>query len=156
MGGSGGSGGSGRLGNIRRLEAVANEALERKRRNVFISFAHEDLNEVNLLRGQAKNEQNDINFIDRSVHTPYNSSRAEYIRERLEERINQASMTVVYLSKDTADSRWVEWEVKKSLELGKRVIAVHAGRVRPTNIPEFIGQHSIRIVPWSRLASQLD
>ena len=152
----GGSSGGGRLGNIKRLEAVAKEALERRRRNVFISFAHEDLNEVNLLRGQARNEQSDINFVDRSVHTPYDSSRAEYIRGRLADRINQASMTVVYLSRDTAGSDWVRWEVEKSLELGKKVIAVHSGKRSPGNVPKFIEQHGIRVVPWSRLPGELD
>ena len=152
----GGSGNGGRLGNIERLEEVAKQALERERRNVFISFAYEDLDEVNLLRGQAKNEQTDINFIDRSLRSPFDSARADYIRDRLEDRIKQTSMTVVYLSKDTANSKWVAWEVEKSVELGKEVVAVHAGNRSPSPLPPFIQKHTIKVVPWSKLAEELD
>ena len=151
----GGSGGGRSLGDIKRLEAVANQALQRKRRNIFISFSHEDIDEVNLLRGQAKNEQSDIDFIDRSLQAPFNSTRADYIRRRLEDRINQASMTVVYLSEDTSGSDWVAWEVRKSVELGKDVVAVYAGSTSPSNLPPFVKEHGIRVVPWSRLADEI-
>ena len=151
MGGSG----SGNLGDIKRLEKVAKEALERKRRNVFISFSSEDLDEVNLLRAQAKNEKSDLEFVDRSLQTPFDSARAEYIRNRLEDRINQASMTVVYISEHNPSSEWVDWEVKKSLELGKDVIAVHSGSTQPRNLPSSISKNDIKVVPWSRLADEL-
>src|SRR5690606_8311618 len=110
----GGSGGGWRsVGDLKSLEQKAKEILQGGRRNVFISFSVEDVNEVNLLRGQAKNEQSDIEFNDRSVHEPYNSDRAEYIRSRLADRINQCSTTVVYISESTAGSDWVKWEVDK-------------------------------------------
>lgn len=151
MGGSG----SGRLGNLKRLEKVAKEALERKRRNIFISFSSEDLNEVNLLRAQAKNENSDMEFVDRSLQSPFNSTRAEYIRNRLEARINQASMTVVFLSDHTPSSKWVDWEVRKSLDLGKDVIAVHSGSTRPRNLPSSISENNIKVVPWSKLPDEI-
>lgn len=62
MGGGGGSGRS-TLGDIRPLVDKAREELRRAetaRRNVFLSFAYEDINEVNLLRGQAQSERSDI------------------------------------------------------------------------------------------------
>lgn len=156
MGGGGGSGFS--SGDLSRLESKAKEILKEGqggRKNVFISFAHEDLDEVNLLRGQAKNENSDIEFNDRSVHEPYDSDRGDYIRQRLRERINQCSTTVVYLSDHTASSKWVDWEVRKSVELGKRVVAVHAGRQAPSRIPVAIREHGIRVLPWSKLAKEL-
>src|SRR5687767_7302380 len=110
MGGGGGSSGS--LGDLRWLEEKAKEQLRKSqggRKNVFISFAFEDLNEVNLLRGQAKNDRLDLEFNDRSVHEAYNSERAEYIRQRLRDRINQSSITIVYLSEHTRMSEWVRW-----------------------------------------------
>lgn len=152
--GGGGGGGGGRLGDTRALEEKAKRVLQGGRKNVFISFAHEDMDEVNLLRGQSKNENSDIEFNDYSVKEPYDSDRAEYIKGKLIERINQSSTTVVYVSKDTASSRWVQWEVEKSLELGKRVVAVHAGKTAPT-LPKWIASNGIKIVPWSSLASEL-
>jgi hypothetical protein len=154
----GGGGGSSSLGDTRSLERKAKELLNQGAkgpRNVFISFAYEDLDEVNLLRGQAKNDRLDLEFNDRSVHEPYDSERAEYIRQRLHDRINQCSTTVVFLSADTAKSSWVQWEVEKSLELGKRVVAVHAGPAPPVQIPKFIKDNNIKTVAWSSLADEL-
>lgn len=155
MGGSGGGGSSRGLGDIRSLEQKARQALQPGKKNVFISFSHKDLDEVNLLRAHAKNENSDIEFNDRSVYEPYDSERAEYIRSRLGDRINQASTTVVYISNNTADSKWVTWEVEKSVELGKRVIAIHAGDISPAKIPSWVAKHGVNVVPWKRLADEL-
>lgn len=154
MGGSGG-GGYSRLGDVKRLEQKAKEALQGGRRNVFISFSMKDIDEVNLVRAHAKNENSDIEFNDRSVREPYNSERAEYIRARLKERINQSSTTVVYVSENTAKSSWVEWEVKTSIELGKRVIAMYKGDSPPANAPSWIKDSNIAKVAWKDLAGEL-
>jgi hypothetical protein len=152
MGGNGGGWNS--LGNIRALEEKAKAALQGGKRNVFISFAAEDMNEVNLLRGQAKNDNSDIEFNDHSVRAPYNSDQAEYIKRKIAERISRSSMTVVYLSNSSASSQWVEWEVRKSQELGKRVIAVHSGERYSGTTPSWVDS-TIEIVPWSKLSKKL-
>lgn len=154
MGGSGG-GGWNRLGDVRALEEKAKAALQEGKRNVFISFATEDIDEVNLLRAHAKNENSDIEFNDHSVREPYDSERAEYIKRKIGERIARSSIAVVYLSKDTAKSQWVKWEVEKSLELGKRVIAVHPGESYKGQLPSWFTQHKIKVVPWAKLAKEL-
>ena len=152
MGGSGG--GWNRLGNVRALEEKAKTALQGGKKNVFISFATDDMAEVNLRRGQAKNDNSDIEFNDHSVRAPYDSERAEYIKRKIADRISRTSTTVVYLSNDAAKSRWVEWEVKKSQELGKRVIAVHPGDKYQGTMPSWLDK-TIKIVPWSNLSKEL-
>ena len=154
MGGSGG-GGWNRLGDVRALEEKAKAALQSGKRNVFISFATEDMDEVNLLRAHSKNENSDIEFNDHSVREPYDSERAEYIKRKIEERISRSSTAVVYLSKNTAQSKWVKWEVEKSLELGKKVIAVHPGDSFKGRQPSWLSGHDIKVVPWSKLADEL-
>ena len=154
MGGSGG-GGWNRLGDVNSLERKAREALAGGRRNVFISFANEDIDEVNLLRAQAKNENSDIEFKDRSVRAPYDSKRAEYIRQKISERINRCSTTVVYLSNSTADSRWVKWEFERSRELGKTVIVVHSGDYYSGKRPDWLQRNNNLVVPWSKLPNEL-
>jgi hypothetical protein len=152
-----GGGGSGRrsLGDIRALEQRAKAALQGGKRNVFISFAMEDLDEVNLLRAHAKNEKSDIDFNDYSVREPYDSERAEYIRQKITERIERASVTVVYLSESTPQSEWVRWEVEKSLNLGKRVVAMHASDSPPSRLPAWVTANKITVVAWKNLANEL-
>jgi len=155
MGGGGGNSQS--LGDTSELERKDKDLLleaNRARRNAFISFAFEDVNEVTLLRGQAKSERSDIEFVDWSVREPFNSERADYIRRKITERINQASVTVVYLSADTPKSDWVKWEVEKSIELGKNVIATYAGNTAPKP-PSFVGTHGIEMIAWKDLGAAL-
>ena len=155
MGGGSGSGRSS-LGNIKSLEEKARKELDKGvRRNTFLSFDYEDIDEVNLLRAHAKNEKSEIEFIDRSVKDPINSERAEYIKQKIVERIRQCSQALVYITDNTHSSGWVKWEVEKSLQLGKEVVAVHKGDAPPSNIPSCIIDNGIKVVSWSNLSEYL-
>lgn len=139
---------------LAKKEAEAKRILEQEaatRRNLFLSFAYEDIDEANLFRAQARSRKSPINFVDRSVREPFDSSRAEYIQQRISERIKQSSMTVVLLSEATSKSRWVEWEIRRSLALGKKVVAFHVGVKPPTLQPDVIREMRIPVVPWSHL-----
>lgn len=136
---------------IDRLSKVAKDSFKNtqpEKRNVFISFDSRDLDHVNLLRGQAKNENNDLEFNDYSLKEPFDSERAEYIKSGIRERIRQASVTVIYITDITHESDWVNWEVRESIEQGKGVICVHSGEAPPNNLPSFIGEFNLKVVPW--------
>lgn len=155
----GGSGGPGRIGDVQsyvdRAKKVLREAEEAGKRNVFISFAAEDLGTVNLLRGQAKNENVPIQFNDWSVSEPIDSERASYIKERIADRIARSSLTVVYLSEVTRKSDWVGWEVEESLRRGKQVIGVYSKGSKPSSLPEVVVANHIKCVPWADLADTI-
>lgn len=155
MGGTSGTGRSS-LGNIKKLEEKAKQELEKgARRNTFLSFDYDDIDEVNLLRAHAKNEKSEIEFVDRSVKDEINSERAEYIKQKITERIRQCSQTVVYISETTHSSGWVKWEVEKSLSLGKKVVAVHKGDTPPAKIPSVLKENGIKVVKWSDLSDSI-
>jgi hypothetical protein len=126
------------------------------RKNVFVSFAYEDLDEVNLLRGQAKNDKSEIEFNDWSVQDPYDSDRAPYIKQKIGERIAQSSVVVVYLSDSTPGSEWVSWEIQEAMRRGKRVVCVHKGERPPRSLPAEVKSHRLRVVRWSDLPKELD
>ena len=156
MGGRGGSRRHFSPERLKDLSQTAREALrkadEPQRRSVFISFASEDLDEVNLLRGQAKNEGSAFDLIDRSLQEPYDSDRAEYIKQGIRQRINQSSVTLVYLSSDTVNSKWVDWEIRESVRLGKGVIGVYKGNAPPERLPAALQEIKANIVPWTHEA----
>lgn len=158
MGGGGGS--SHGIGDLESLVKRAKEELkkgeEQGKKNIFISFAYEDIDNVNLLRAQAKNEKSPIEFNDWSVSEPFNSERAPYIKQKIGERIAQSSLTVVYLSEKTSYSHWVKWEIEESLRREKRVIGVFAGDTRPAKLPKTIDDNNIKCVPWSKLSETID
>lgn len=136
---------------IDRLAKVAQDSFKNaqpEKRNVFISFDHRDVVEVNLLRGQAKNENNDLEFNDYSLKEPFNSERAEYIKSGIREKIRQSSVTVIYVTDNTHESEWVDWETRESIAQEKGVICVHKGDTPPAKLPSFVGELKLKIVPW--------
>ena len=60
----------------------------------FLSFVEEDLNLVNLFRGQAKNERFDLAFDDYSIKVPFDSRNADYIGRGIAAQIRLATLTV--------------------------------------------------------------
>ncbi|MBI2678199.1 MAG: TIR domain-containing protein [Candidatus Koribacter versatilis] len=154
MGGGGGGSSRGLTpSEVRKLSEVVTEkinAAAQPKCNVFISFAAEDLKEVNLLRGQAKNENSAIEFNDWSLKTPFDSKNADYVKNGIRERIRQSSVTIVYLSASTSASKWVDWEIRESIALGKGVVAMYKGDAPPAGLPSAIAENRIKVVPWNQ------
>jgi len=154
MGGSSGGGLS--TSDVKRLEEQAKRKLSEAKgdtsRHVFISFDHEDLDEVSLLRGQAKNDKVDLQFDDHSVKEPFDSTNADYIKRQIREKIDRCSVTMVYLSDKTASSKWVNWEIEESIKRGKGVVGVYKGDNAPTNLPPAFQQNGCKAVKWEHSA----
>lgn len=102
-----------------RVKQELRKSEQAERRNVFISFAYEDINEVNLLRAHSKNENSPIELNDWSVSEPIDSERAPFIKQ-IAEQIEESSLTVVFLSNATAKSKWGAWEIEESHRKGSR------------------------------------
>jgi len=159
MGGGGGGGFGLTPDELENLEQRAKKSLKggdgTNKCNVFISFSSENLDEVNLLRGQAKNENSDIEFNDWSLKEPFDSKKADYIKRGIRERIRQCSVTVVYVSDKTADSKWVNWEILESISMGKGVVANLECVCRSDKNEEKIaaGQKSVFVDPKLRVCN---
>jgi hypothetical protein len=93
-------------------------------KRVFISFRHEDRQQVNGLRLLAANPRFDIEFYDESVRTAYNSDNATYIRSKIKEKIGRTSVTLCMLSAETHTSEWVRWELEESINKGSAIIGM--------------------------------
>lgn len=154
MGGGGGGSYYGGTIDIDKLEGIAREELKKEvpapRKRVFLSFRHTDKTKVDLLRGQAKNENSGLDFIDMSLQVPFKSEDAEYIRNGIRARIEQSSVTLVIVSDSTHESDWVNWEIRESLKLGKGVVVVNISNDSLVKMPDAVNENKsrIRIVPW--------
>ena len=106
-------------------------------KNVFISHVHEDdalLPDLRQLIARAGMGVRDGSI---SGDKPNDAKNEEYIkREILKPRIEWASTLIVLITHDTAQSWWVNWEIKNAVQLGKRVIGVFAQRATDADIPE--------------------
>ena len=99
----------------------------------FLSFVEEDLNMVNLFRGQAKNEALDLEFADYSIKEPFNSRNADYIKQQITAQIKLSTLTICLYGPTTHTSDWVNWELNKTIELDKPIMGVRLyndGRIK--------------------------
>lgn len=92
---------------------------------VFISYDHDDANQVNGFRSLGQNPNHPLEFQDRSLAEPVRDKadriirypptdpRAEPVRRAIRERFDQCSRLVVLIGDDTHSSAWVDWEIEE-------------------------------------------
>jgi len=93
-------------------------------KRVFISFRHEDVQQVNGLRLLAANDKFDIEFYDESLSIAIDSDDAKYIKSKIKQKIDRTSVTVCMLSALTHTSAWVNWELETSFARANRIICM--------------------------------
>ena len=118
-------------------------------RNVFISHIHEDDDGLPRLKNLVA--QHGMICRDGSITTgKFNSaSNEDYIKyEILAPRIKWASVLVVYISPETKDSDWVNWEIDFAAKEGKRIVGVWAQGEKGCELPEALRRHRDALVGW--------
>lgn len=107
------------------------------KKNVFISHVHEDDELVPKLKELIAKAGMEVRDGSITSDKPNEAQNEEYIkREILEPRIQWASTLVVLITHDTAESWWVNWEIKRAVKLGKNVVGVYAQGATNADIPE--------------------
>ena len=111
--------------------------------NVFLSFAIEDHELVALFRGQAKNKQLDLEFRDYSIKEAFESAW----KTNCERIIRMCSAKICLVGNSTHKSDAVDWEIRKSAELGNGIMAVYLGD-NNVIVPKALRELGITPVPW--------
>ena len=95
------------------------------KKTVFISYDYDyDRHLKNLLVAWDKNGRFDFTFYDASVDVSVNSTEAAVIKRVISARIKRATRFLCIVGKHTHKSEWVSWEIKKAVELNRKLIAV--------------------------------
>ena len=119
-------------------------------KNVFISHRHED--DAGLAKLKKLVAQHGMSCRDYSItkDNPNNAHNEQYIKsEILAPRIRQAGCLLVYVSKRTRHSEWVDWEIDYAHKLGKRIVGVWAYGDRECEKPEALERHGDAVVGWN-------
>jgi len=119
-------------------------------KNVFISHVHEDDELIPNLKQLIERAGIVVRNGSVTSNRPNDAQNVEYIkREILKPRIEWASTLVVLITHDTADSWWVNWEIRHAVQLGKRVVGVFAQGATDADIPKELGKcGDAAIVGW--------
>jgi hypothetical protein len=102
---------------------VAKEGAMAKRR-VFISFDHDDTDQVNGFLG-LRNIVENLEFHNHKLDRRVKSTDEAYVKRVIrEEYIKPASVTIVLIGERTAYSQWVTWEIAESKRQGKGLLGI--------------------------------
>ena len=111
--------------------------------NVFLSFTTEDEAFAKLMRSQAMAMESSLVFRDYSIKETF-----EYTwRKNVEQLIEACSATICLISKTTHRSEAVNWEVKRSAELGKHVLGVTFEPIVPI-VPPALAELNVELLRW--------
>jgi len=103
----------------------------------------EDKPLVELFRGHAKNERLPLEFRDHSIKEPFEQKW----KTQCEEKIKRCSVTICLVGEKTYQSEAVNWEISKSVELGKGLMAVYLVEGYPP-LPAALRENNITPVRW--------
>ena len=123
--------------------------MKEKQKNIFISHIHEDDSKLGELKGLLK--KNGLDARDYSINSdkPNQAKSEEYIKSQiLSPQIQQCSVLVVYVSKDTKDSKYVNWEIEHAHDLGKRIVGVWENGEKGCELPEALEDFRDALVGW--------
>ncbi len=112
--------------------------------DVFLSFATRHKALVDAIRGQAENRCSALRFRDYATRQPIHDAWKPPV-ERL---IRTSAATLCLVGETTWQSDPVNWEIRKSAELGTRVLAVY---LQPgiARVPPALGEIGVTPMPWN-------
>ncbi|NQY82767.1 MAG: TIR domain-containing protein [Alphaproteobacteria bacterium] len=119
-------------------------------KNVFISHVHKDDSGLEDLKKLLKS--NGMEVKDSSINSdrPNNAESPEYIESKiLAPRIDWASTMIVYISPETKDSEWVDWEIERADKQDKTIVGVWERGARNCEIPTALDLYGHALVGWN-------
>ena len=105
----------------------------------FLSFSTEDKPLVDRFREQLENDLDDLELLDYSIKGPFDFDW----KIKCEEIIRDCGITICLIGQNTYKSEPVEWELRKSIELGKAIIAVYLEDTA-VQLPKILRHYDIR------------
>lgn len=119
-------------------------------KNVFISHIHEDDEGLGKLKELLAKGGFEIRDASINSDKPNEASSPDYIKsEILAPRIRWASTLIVYITPDTHDSEWVNWEIEYAQKAGKRIVGVWAHGANESNLPDALDTYADAVVGWN-------
>ena len=110
---------------------------------VFLSFSTEHMPLVDLFRDQARDNCSTLIFRDYSIKEPVKGAWKRYA----ESRIRESSVTICLIGENTWRSEPVDWEIRRSADLGKRILAVYL-QSSTARTPPALVEMGITPIPW--------
>ena len=123
--------------------------MKKEVKNVFISHTHEDDAGLEDLRNLLKKAGMEIRNSSITADKPNNAKSPDYIKAILRPHIEWASIVLVYISPETKNSKWVNWEIKHAYEKNKIIVGVYERGASGCEVPENLYLYRNACVVWN-------
>jgi hypothetical protein len=118
-------------------------------KNIFISHVHEDDGRLKPLKELLSTVGVEVRDSSINSEKPNDANSPDYIKSGiLAPQISWASVLVVLISKGTAESKWVNWEIEYAEKLGKRIVGVWDHGAAGVDVPEALEKYASAVVGW--------
>ena len=118
-------------------------------KNVFISHVHED--DGGLADLKELIAKGGLSVRDSSINSskPNQAKDPDYIKSQvLAPQIQWASTVLVYVTPQTKESAWVDWEIKYAEKLGKRIVGIYARGANECDVPDALEKYADDVRGW--------
>lgn len=112
-------------------------------RKVFFSFKYEDVSRVMVVRNSWVTQGKEFaGFIDKADFEAIKKKGDQAIKNWIDKQLEGTSVTVVLVGEKTCDSRWVKYEIDKSIEKGNGLLGIDISKIKDfqSNTTERCGQ----------------
>ena len=100
-------------------------------RKVFFSFKYEDVSRAMIVRNSwVAQGKEAAGFIDAADFEEVKRKGYAAIKNWIDNQLKGTSVTVVLVGKDTCTSRWVKYEIKKSIEIGNGLLGIDVSKIK--------------------------
>ncbi len=112
-------------------------------RKVFFSFKYKDVSRAMIVRNSWVTQGKEAaGFIDAADFEELEKQGDAAIKNWIDKQLNGTSVTVVLVGAKTCDSRWVKYEIEKSIEIGNGLLGIDVSKIKDLqgNTSERCGQ----------------
>jgi len=100
-------------------------AYKKRKRKIFVSYhSKNDAYYKSLLNAWQKNSDFEFDFHDTSVGISIKTNNESRIKAGITKKLNQSNLVLCIVGKETNTREWIDFELKKAKELGKKIIIV--------------------------------
>lgn len=100
-------------------------------RKVFFSFKYEDVSRAMVVRNSwVAQGKEAAGFIDAADFEEVEGQGENAIRNWIDRQLNGTSVTVVLVGAKTCDSKWVKYEIEKSIEIGNGLLGIDISKIK--------------------------
>ena len=118
-------------------------------KNVFISHIHKDDKGLDDLKNLVARHGMVARDYSITSDKENNAKAEDYIKYQiLAPRIDACGALVVYITSDTRDSQWVDWEIEYAHKQGKTIVGVWERGAKGCEIPDALDKYGHAIVGW--------